>query len=715
MRALQRKLRAEGHQPGPVDGLYGPLTEAAVERVQRDSGVSVDGIVGPQTRRVLNAEAPPLAPGAGHGQPGGSPQVRDVQRRLRALGQRPGPVDGRYGPRTQAAIERFQRTAGERPSGELSLATAAALARTDPDQPIRRASDQRGGNKPSQQAQRPASPAADSGANDRASRAAAGDSRIEAKDGSDLTASVLLVVMVLAAGAVGVLIAYWLMATRRRPGPSGAAGHPLTPTPIPTGSRHAAKATAGQGNGVDALGYVSAREPEAVDGPELRDQMAAIHTACSQRGLVLDEVITDVGQVTDTRARASWLAVRPSATRGRGGLMPGGSGTGAAEPLGPRGRPHRRLASAARHTPRSSRRRARHRYEDRGMKQGIEAKPTSGGSPPTGAVRAETRRLSPRDALISVGDAEQMRAGGMGPRGRGWEGTQISPAVKRSIDIVVAAVILLLSAPLLGLVALAIVLESRGGVFYRAERVGYRGKTLWMLKFRKMHRDAVGRPLTAHCDRRLTRVGAVLTRTRLDELPQFWHVLRGEMSIIGPRPEDPFFVSCRPDDFAEILKVRPGISGFSQLAFAEESRILSQDGSGRGLHSAHPSAEVRAGPPVRLPSDAGSGRANRLMDRGCSAAAPTGGRSPRQGRHVGASETPGYLARLGGPGRASGDRGRHGRSRAAVIGATEIRMGVTRSISARPTLASSLTPALRRAGRLRPRTRRTSRSACPAC
>ena len=211
------------------------------------------------------------------------------------------------------------------------------------------------------------------------------------------------------------------------------------------------------------------------------------------------------------------------------------------------------------------------------MKQGIEPKPTSGGSPLPRAVPAETRRLSPHDALISVGDAEQMRAGGMGPRGRVWEGTQISPAVKRSIDIVVAAVILLLSAPLLGLVALAIVLESRGGVFYRAERVGYRGKTLWMLKFRKMQRDAVGRPLTAHCDRRLTRVGAVLTRTRLDELPQFWHVLRGEMSIIGPRPEDPFFVSCRPDDFAEILKVRPGISGFSQLAFAEESRILSQE------------------------------------------------------------------------------------------------------------------------------------------
>ena len=99
VRALQRSLRARGQRPGPVDGLYGPLTEAAVERLQRDRGLAVDGIVGPQTRRVLNAKTPRLAPSAGYGQPGGSPQVRAIERRLRALGQRPGPVDGLYGPR----------------------------------------------------------------------------------------------------------------------------------------------------------------------------------------------------------------------------------------------------------------------------------------------------------------------------------------------------------------------------------------------------------------------------------------------------------------------------------------------------------------------------------------------------------------------------------------------------------------------------------------
>lgn len=178
---------------------------------------------------------------------------------------------------------------------------------------------------------------------------------------------------------------------------------------------------------------------------------------------------------------------------------------------------------------------------------------------------------------MSVGGAENTPRGGMGSPGRHWVGAPNSPAIKRLVDIVVAAVILLLSAPLVGLIALAIVFESPGGVFYRAERVGFRGKRLRMLKFRKMHREAVGGPLTAQGDGRLTRVGAVLTRTRLDELPQFWHVLCGDMSLIGPRPEDPFFVRRRPDDFAEILKVRPGITGFSQLAFADEPRILSRE------------------------------------------------------------------------------------------------------------------------------------------
>ena len=321
VRALQRNLQAAGHRPGPVDGLYGPLTEAAVERLQRDSGLSVDGIVGPQTRRVLNAKAPPLAPGAGYGQPGGSQQVRDVQRRLRALGQRPGPVDGRYGPRTQAALERFQREAELRPSGELSPATAAALGRTVPDQPAQRASDRRNGNEPSQHAQRPARRAAASGADDgpveltgsrppedptigghepRRQPTVEPTGRMEQRRLLPL----LLVALVLGLAALGGMLARWLMATRPRPGPSGVAGGQVKPTPIPTGGRQAAKATAGTAvrssrgsggrrNGTAALGYASALEGEVLDG-QLRDQITAIDTACGRRGLVLDEVISDI-------------------------------------------------------------------------------------------------------------------------------------------------------------------------------------------------------------------------------------------------------------------------------------------------------------------------------------------------------------------------------------------------------------------------------------
>jgi lipopolysaccharide/colanic/teichoic acid biosynthesis glycosyltransferase len=146
--------------------------------------------------------------------------------------------------------------------------------------------------------------------------------------------------------------------------------------------------------------------------------------------------------------------------------------------------------------------------------------------------------------------------------------------VKRAFDMLVSGVILLLAFPLILVVALMVRLESPGPVFYKARRVGRGGRTLSMLKFRKMHHNASGAPLTMSEDERFTRVGRFLARTKIDEIPQLWHVLRGEMSLIGPRPEDPEFVSERSDDYAEILTVRPGVTGLSQIAFAEESAIL---------------------------------------------------------------------------------------------------------------------------------------------
>jgi lipopolysaccharide/colanic/teichoic acid biosynthesis glycosyltransferase len=148
-------------------------------------------------------------------------------------------------------------------------------------------------------------------------------------------------------------------------------------------------------------------------------------------------------------------------------------------------------------------------------------------------------------------------------------------AVKRAVDIVGAGVALLILAPLFAVIALLIVIDSPGPVFFRCERVGYRGRRLQMLKFRKMHCDAAGGLLTVANDERLTRVGAWLVRAKLDELPQLWHVLRGDMSLVGPRPESPGYVMRFDAEYTgHILRVRPGMTGFTQLAFACEGRIL---------------------------------------------------------------------------------------------------------------------------------------------
>jgi lipopolysaccharide/colanic/teichoic acid biosynthesis glycosyltransferase len=170
--------------------------------------------------------------------------------------------------------------------------------------------------------------------------------------------------------------------------------------------------------------------------------------------------------------------------------------------------------------------------------------------------------LPPAEELLSAPASELVRL--------------IQAGVKRSFDVAVSASILLLTLPLILAVALAVRLDSPGPIFYRARRVGRGGRTLRMLKFRKMHHNATGAPLTMSEDDRLTRVGRMLAKTKIDELPQLWHVLNGEMSLIGPRPEDPEFVAERFDDYADILAVRPGVTGLSQIAFAEESAILSK-------------------------------------------------------------------------------------------------------------------------------------------
>lgn len=156
----------------------------------------------------------------------------------------------------------------------------------------------------------------------------------------------------------------------------------------------------------------------------------------------------------------------------------------------------------------------------------------------------------------------------------------ILPMAKRLFDILGSAVALLLLAPLLLLVALAVRLDSPGPVFFRQERVGRGGVTFHIHKFRTMRMDAprLGPQVTVGRDPRITRVGHWLRARRIDELPQFIDVLLGRMSLVGPRPEVPRFVAHYPPALrAQVLAVRPGITDPASLAHIDEAALL--DGS----------------------------------------------------------------------------------------------------------------------------------------
>lgn len=158
---------------------------------------------------------------------------------------------------------------------------------------------------------------------------------------------------------------------------------------------------------------------------------------------------------------------------------------------------------------------------------------------------------------------------------RAWQvRARLGDVVVRLLDVVFAAVLLVLFAVLIVVLAVAIKVESRGPALYRSRRVGMRGREFEMLKFRKMRDGVAGSRLTAPEDDRFTALGRFLAQTKLDELPQLWNVLKGQMSLVGPRPEDPVFVERFRAELEPALRVRPGITGLSQLAFARESEIL---------------------------------------------------------------------------------------------------------------------------------------------
>ena len=163
--------------------------------------------------------------------------------------------------------------------------------------------------------------------------------------------------------------------------------------------------------------------------------------------------------------------------------------------------------------------------------------------------------------------------------GSGYRQGWLRALNKRAFDLVVATLLLLPALPLMVLASVAIFIESPGPVIYRQERVGRRGKRFTLLKFRSMTRDAEkdGKPAWAAVnDQRVTRVGRFLRKTRIDELPQLINVLRGEMSVVGPRPERPEFVAMLSEQvpfYAIRHSVKPGITGWVQVRYSYVATI----------------------------------------------------------------------------------------------------------------------------------------------
>lgn len=148
--------------------------------------------------------------------------------------------------------------------------------------------------------------------------------------------------------------------------------------------------------------------------------------------------------------------------------------------------------------------------------------------------------------------------------------------IKRLLDVVFSACVLVVIWPVMAMISLAVAMGDGFPVFYRAERGGYLGKPFKICKFRTMVRNAdqIGGGTTSLNDRRITRVGKFLRKTKLDELPQFAQVLTGKMSIVGPRPELMRYVSRYQGEELDILKVRPGITDFSSIAFIDLDEIV---------------------------------------------------------------------------------------------------------------------------------------------
>jgi lipopolysaccharide/colanic/teichoic acid biosynthesis glycosyltransferase len=147
---------------------------------------------------------------------------------------------------------------------------------------------------------------------------------------------------------------------------------------------------------------------------------------------------------------------------------------------------------------------------------------------------------------------------------------------KRLFDLTLSLALLLICSPLLVIVAWLIKREDGGPVFYGGPRTGQNGQPFKILKFRTMvlNAERLGPGITTGDDRRITRIGRFLRHYKLDELPQLVNVLKGEMSLVGPRPEAPYYVALYTPEQRQVLTVKPGITGLAAIEYRHEARLL---------------------------------------------------------------------------------------------------------------------------------------------
>jgi lipopolysaccharide/colanic/teichoic acid biosynthesis glycosyltransferase len=147
---------------------------------------------------------------------------------------------------------------------------------------------------------------------------------------------------------------------------------------------------------------------------------------------------------------------------------------------------------------------------------------------------------------------------------------------KRLFDFVSSLIGLIVLFPFLVVISILVKINDGGPIFYRSKRIGQNFKTFYLLKFRTMvvNAEKLGPLVTTGGDQRVTRIGKFLRSSKLDELPQLWNVLKGDLSLVGPRPEVEEYVSYYKEDYKEILKVKPGITDYAAIQFSNEEEIL---------------------------------------------------------------------------------------------------------------------------------------------